>query len=143
EIDLFQTLNTFFNLFWQLNHYVHHNKPSLFVSACLLPLEFDVFILTCQKTFTTISKKGCLSTSQKLKLSLTKGTLQFFLPAYSPEYNPDELLNSDIKRGVGAKFYAKTQQELEAHAYNHLGTLRNDPAKIRSFFDAPFTAYAG
>ena len=44
----------------------------------------------------------------------------FFLPAYSPEYNPDELLNSDIKRGVGAKFYAKTQRELEAHAYNHL-----------------------
>ena len=32
----------------------------------------------------------------------------FFLPAYSPEYNPDELLNSDIKRGVGAKFYAKS-----------------------------------
>ena len=67
----------------------------------------------------------------------------FFLPAYSPEYNPDELLNSDIKRGVGAKFYAKTQRELEAHAYNHLRVLRNDPAKIRSFFDAPLTAYAG
>jgi transposase len=25
----------------------------------------------------------------------------FYLPPYAPEYNPDELLNSDLKRGVG------------------------------------------
>ena len=27
----------------------------------------------------------------------------FFLPPYAPEYNPDELLNSDLKRGVGKR----------------------------------------
>jgi len=25
----------------------------------------------------------------------------FYLPSYAPEYNPDELLNSDLKRGIG------------------------------------------
>ncbi|MDR1832394.1 MAG: transposase [Fusobacteriaceae bacterium] len=25
----------------------------------------------------------------------------FYLPPYAPEYNPDELLNSDLKRGIG------------------------------------------
>ena len=27
----------------------------------------------------------------------------FFLPPYAPEYNPDELVNSDLKRSVGRK----------------------------------------
>ena len=27
----------------------------------------------------------------------------FYLPAYSPELNPDELLNSDLKLGVGQR----------------------------------------
>ena len=36
----------------------------------------------------------------------------FFLPPYSPEYNPDELLNSDIKRNAGAKQCPDRRQNL-------------------------------
>ena len=66
----------------------------------------------------------------------------FFLPPYSPEYNPDELLNSDIKRNAGAKQSPRTQAELEANVQNRLDYLVATPAIITSFFHAPFTQYA-
>ena len=37
----------------------------------------------------------------------------FFLPPYAPEYNPDELLNSDIKRNAGARQSPRSQAELK------------------------------
>ena len=47
----------------------------------------------------------------------------FFLPPYAPEYNPDELLNSDIKRYAGAKLSPRTQAELEANVKDRLAYL--------------------
>ena len=37
----------------------------------------------------------------------------FFLPPYAPEYNPDELVNSDLKRSVGSKASAQSKEELK------------------------------
>lgn len=67
----------------------------------------------------------------------------FYLPPYSPEYNPDELLNSDIKRNAGAKKSPRTQDELEANVQNRLDHLSANPEIISSFFQAPCTKYAG
>ena len=36
----------------------------------------------------------------------------FFLPAYSPEKNPDEYLNCDLKQGLSAKPAPKNQEKL-------------------------------
>ena len=66
----------------------------------------------------------------------------FFLPPYSPEYNPDELLNSDIKRNAGAKQSPRSQAELETNVQNRLDFLASAPDIISSFFLAPFTQYA-
>ena len=37
----------------------------------------------------------------------------FHLPPYSPEYNPDELVNSNLKRAVGQKASPHSKDELE------------------------------
>jgi transposase len=66
----------------------------------------------------------------------------FFLPPYAPEYNPDELLNSDLKRNVGNRAMPKTEQELEHNVRSHLKSLQLKPYKISSFFKAKFTIYA-
>ena len=66
----------------------------------------------------------------------------FFLPPYAPEYNPDELLNSDLKRDVGKRAMAKDEKELEHNVRSHLKGVQLRPDKIRAFFTAPFTAYA-
>ncbi len=66
----------------------------------------------------------------------------FFLPPYAPEYNPDELLNSDIKRNAGATQSPRTQAELENNVQNRLFFLAAPPNHVASFFHAPLTSYA-
>lgn len=66
----------------------------------------------------------------------------FYLPPYAPEYNPDELVNSDLKRSVGSKASAQSKEELEHNVRSHLKSLQLNPSKIASFFNAPFTKYA-
>ena len=66
----------------------------------------------------------------------------FFLPPYAPEYNPDELLNSDIKRNASAKQSPRSQEELETNVQNRLAYLSATPDHVASFFQAPYTCYA-
>ena len=66
----------------------------------------------------------------------------FYLPPYAPEYNPDELLNSDIKRNAGAKRSPRSQHELEANVQERLDFLVSTSKQVVSFFHAPFTRYA-
>lgn len=38
----------------------------------------------------------------------------FFLPSYSPEPNPDERLNADLKRAIGTKVPVRTKAKATA-----------------------------
>jgi transposase len=66
----------------------------------------------------------------------------FFLPPYAPEYNPDELLNSDLKRGIGNRVMPRSEKDLEHNIRSHMKLLQRDFEKVSSFFKAPFTNYA-
>ena len=66
----------------------------------------------------------------------------FFLPPYAPEYNPDELLNSDLKIGVGSKPMPKNEKELEHSVRSHLKVLQLKPQKVCAFFAGKNTRYA-
>ena len=66
----------------------------------------------------------------------------FYLPPYAPEYNPDELLNSHLKRGIGNRSMPRSESDLEHNVRSHMKALQLKPEKIRSFFAADFTAYA-
>jgi len=66
----------------------------------------------------------------------------FFLPPYAPEFNPDELLNADLKRGLSKLCSPRSLDELEHNVRAHLQKLRFIPAKIASFFHSPTTSYA-
>ena len=66
----------------------------------------------------------------------------FYLPPYAPEYNPDELLNSDLKRGVSKLSSPRSDKELEHNVRSHLKKVQMHPEKISSFFAAPYTRYA-
>lgn len=58
------------------------------------------------------------------------------------KYNPDELVNSDLKRSVGKRASSKSKEELERNVRSHLKSLQLNPSKIGSFFYAPHTIYA-
>ncbi|WP_414736142.1 transposase [Desulfosarcina ovata] len=51
----------------------------------------------------------------------------FFLPSYSPELNPDEYLNCDLKGGVHSGVPARTKKELKRKAISHLKKLQKLP----------------
>jgi len=66
----------------------------------------------------------------------------FYLPSYAPEYNPDELLNSDLKREIGNRPMPHSVDEIEHNMRSHLKAVQLRPQKIRAFFLAESTCYA-
>jgi transposase len=66
----------------------------------------------------------------------------FYLPPYAPEYNPDELLNSDLKRVIGKKPSPRSEKELDHNVRFHLKSVQNNSSKIKGFFGSKTTSYA-
>ncbi len=66
----------------------------------------------------------------------------FYLPSYSPEPNPDEYLNCDLKAGVHSGPPARTVEQLRAKAISHLRKLQKLPHRVRSYFRHPKIRYA-
>jgi transposase len=64
-----------------------------------------------------------------------------FLPGYSPELNPVELLNADTKRHV-AQTNPGDKHELAAETRTHLRRRQNQPDAIRAFFGKQEVRYA-
>lgn len=61
----------------------------------------------------------------------------FHLPPYSPEYNPDEYLNNDLKQSIGTQAMVQDIQELEANTSAFMGLLSDDPDHVKAYFDHP------
>lgn len=66
----------------------------------------------------------------------------FYLPAYSPELNPDEYLNCDLKAGVHSGQPARNKKELKSKAMSHLRKLQKLPGRVAKYFEAEFIRYA-
>ena len=66
----------------------------------------------------------------------------FYLPSYSPELNPEERLNADLKHAIGAKVPARTKTKLKAAANDHMLMLENNPERVKSYFQDPRVKYA-
>jgi transposase len=58
----------------------------------------------------------------------------FYLPSYSPELNPDERLNADLKYAMGSKVPARTKKKLKAAANEHMIMLDASPERVKSYF---------
>lgn len=66
----------------------------------------------------------------------------FFLPSYSPELNPDEYLNGDLKYGVHSGIPARNKQQLAKKAISHMRMLQKKPKRVAKYFQHPKIAYA-
>ena len=66
----------------------------------------------------------------------------FHLPSYSPELNPDELLNADLKQRVTAAVPAKTQVQLVKTTSKALRSIQKQPARVERYFLHPEVRYA-
>lgn len=66
----------------------------------------------------------------------------YFLPSYSPELNPDEYLNCDLKAGVHSGPPARTKDQLKKKTISHLRMLQKKPKRVSKYFKHPKIAYA-
>ena len=66
----------------------------------------------------------------------------FFLPSYSPELNPDEYLNCDLKAGVHSGPPARSKEQLKNKALSHLRKLQRMPKRVMKYFKHSKIAYA-
>jgi transposase len=66
----------------------------------------------------------------------------FYLPSYSPELNPDECLNADLKDGVTRRAPARSKAQLKKAAVSHLRKLQKLPGRVRKYFEHKPVRYA-
>ena len=66
----------------------------------------------------------------------------FYLPSYSPDLNPDERLNADLKYALGSRVQTRTKDKLKEATKAHMEMLQQHPERVRSYFDDPKFKYA-
>ncbi|MGI5448554.1 transposase [Streptomyces sp. CA-243310] len=64
-----------------------------------------------------------------------------FLPSYSPELNPDEPVNADLKRSLPHTHRARNQVELAAETLRFFHRRRRQPHIVRCYFGGPHVRY--
>lgn len=65
-----------------------------------------------------------------------------FLPKYSPELNPDEFLNHDVKQNAVGRRRASSREDMVANVRGYLRSTQKRPEVVRNFFHAPSVRYA-
>ena len=66
----------------------------------------------------------------------------FYLPSYSPDLNPDERLNADLKYALGSRVQTRTKDKLKEATKVHMNLLEKHPERVRSYFNDPRVKYA-
>jgi len=61
----------------------------------------------------------------------------FCLPSFSPELNPDEMLNADLNQAVTTKAPARTKVQLLILKAipSHMRKLQKSPERVTSYFE--------
>jgi transposase len=65
-----------------------------------------------------------------------------FLPPYSPELNPDEYLNQDVKANAVATQRPRDVEQMEAQLRSYLRATQKRPELVRRYFQAEPVRYA-
>jgi transposase len=65
-----------------------------------------------------------------------------FLPGYSPELNPTELLNQDVKTNALGRRRPRSQDELIADTRSYLRSSQRRPQLVARYFDGKYVSYA-
>ena len=64
------------------------------------------------------------------------------MPAYSPEFNPDEYVNQDVKQAMRKKPAPGSEKEMTSSLRGYMRCLQKRPGKIQKFFHHEKVRYA-
>jgi hypothetical protein len=66
----------------------------------------------------------------------------FYLPSYSPQLNPEERLNADLKQEIGKRVPLRGKARLREAANDHMAMLEQNPERVMSYFQDSRVRYA-
>lgn len=66
----------------------------------------------------------------------------FYLPSYSPELNPDEMLNNDVKSNALGRRRPRNKAEMVAGLRRYLRSTQKRPDIVRNYFNEEHVRYA-
>lgn len=66
----------------------------------------------------------------------------FFLPGYSPELNPDEMLNQDVKSNAVGRKRRRNQDEMMHTVRGFLRSRQKRPTQVKKYFQEKHVQYA-
>ena len=111
------------------------NKYILFLARLIQSTERKVFLIADNLKVHHGKKVKAWAEANKDQIEL------YFIPSYSPELNPDEYLNRDLKKNVHGKRAPKTQEELKENVLRFMRKLQKLPERIMKYFSSPKVEY--
>jgi transposase len=76
-------------------------------------------------------------------LRRNEGRIQvFYLPSYSPDLNPDEKLNQDVKSNAAGRRRPHSQEEMVRNVRSYLYSRQRCPQIVKRYFEAESVRYA-
>jgi len=79
---------------------------------------------------------------QKWLMIHKKDIEMFFLPAFSPELNPDEMLNQDVKANAVGRQRPRKQDEMMKSVRKYLRSRQRKPKVVKKYFHEKHVLYA-
>lgn len=111
------------------------HKYILFLARLIQSSEKKVFLIADNLSVHHGKKVKAWAETHKDQIEL------FFIPSYSPELNPDEYLNRDLKKNVHGKRAPKNHQELKENVISFLRMLQKLPERVMKYFNSPKVEY--
>ena len=115
-------------------------------------MNTDILIDFCKRLIKTAKRKVYLILDNlrvhhaklfKAWLADNEDKIQvYYLPSYSPELNPDEYLNCDLKCGVHSGKPARSKDQLKSKVISHMRMLQKKPARVAKYFHHEKIQYA-
>ena len=79
----------------------------------------------------------------KAWVEVNKSKIEIFhLPSYSPEKNPDEYLNCDLKYGLSIKPSPRNEEQLKGNVEEHMSMLQANQNRVKKYFEHEDIRYA-
>jgi transposase len=124
-------------VFWKLHEgSINGEKFQEFVERLVYRKKRKVFLIVDNAKTHHCKKLNEWIEENKKRVEL------FYLLPYSPDLNPDEHLNADVKYGVGSRTPKRVKEELRKTAEEHMNMLNDNPKRIVRYFLDPAIAYA-
>ena len=107
-----------------------------FLQALIMDAEKKVFLIldNLRVHHSKIVKAWVAERKDKIEV--------FYLPSYSPQLNPEERLNADLKPEMGKRVPVRTKAKLREAANAHMTMLEQTPERVMSFFQDKKVRYA-